>query len=234
MIKSLLPLLLLLSSSFTTPFNASNNLVESEYQKVHIQLKEKYGTNKSFVNDLEFAALVTLSYYPELKDTKIKFKLKNTKTTMATRPGFQSFFTKKNNRTYIVYVDKEVKGNNGLLVVDVPFNAKVGLIAHEFEHILKYEQMNLMQIAKLGIHYANQDFKTTFERDTDRRVVERGLGWQLRDWAEYSMERCNASHHYKMYKKNVYLDQAQIVNAMSEIKLYDRFFEDDEDILVTK
>lgn len=55
-------------------------------------LKAKYGNHKTLIADYEKQMLIALSYFPELKDTKIKFRLKNRETPLSTRPKVVSMF----------------------------------------------------------------------------------------------------------------------------------------------
>lgn len=46
-----------------------------------------YGTNKTLLEEYADILIVALSYYPELRDTHIKFEYSNEQTTMACRPS---------------------------------------------------------------------------------------------------------------------------------------------------
>jgi len=174
------------------------------------KLRAQFGANKCFLPELEFAALIALNHFPELKETSIQFKYSNIRTTMATRPTISSLLGKKSKRTYVIYVDKKIKKNNGILAEEVPFNALVGLIGHEFQHISEYEGKTAYEIASLGVKYCNKKFKKKFECETDHAIIGRGLGWQLRDWAAYAMVYSSASDKYKNYKKENYLSPDKI------------------------
>lgn len=203
-----------------------NRILAPEMYEDHIDnIRDTYGKNKVFLEDLEVASLIALTFYPELVDTKIQFKRSNIKTTMATRPTMGSAMKNKSKRLYTIHVDNDLVGNDGLVVDDqIPFNALVGLIGHEYAHILDYESMSMWQITKMGSKYSSKKFKMALERKIDRVTINRGLGWQLRDWAEYSMETCNASSAYKAFKKRTYLNKNQIVDFMEQNETYDQSF----------
>ncbi len=211
---------LIMSCSFTTKKNPQRLYTKTDSLSKIDQLRNKFGVNKQFIPELELAALVSLNHFPELKETSIEFKFKNIKTTMATRPTVSSLFGKKSKRTYVIYVDEKIKDNNGVLTNEVPFNALVGLIGHEYQHIVEYEGKSALQIANLGIKYCNKKFKKKFECETDHAIIDRGLGWQLRDWAAHAMVHSSASDKYKAYKKENYLSPDEISNLILKDKSY--------------
>jgi len=45
-------------------------------------------------------------------------------------------------------------------------------------------------------------------------TIERGFGWQLKDWAHYSMEKSFDSEKYKEFKRKVYLDRHEIFRLL--------------------
>lgn len=188
---------------------------EKNYEK----LKKEFSNNKLFFDDIELAALVALSFYPELLDVNIKFLKTDIKTTMETRPKINSVFGKRDNRKYIIYVDNKVNNKFGVLIDNVPFNGLIGLIGHELAHIVDYEKMGVMKLTSLACNYSNDKFKEKFEKDIDVKTIKRGLGWQLHDWADYAMEKSMASKEYKSYKKKFYLQPAEI-HRYIEKRLY--------------
>ena len=205
---------LLLGTTSAAFFNPSGIPKKSEFYFQLNELREKYGYNKSFIKELELASLIALSYFPELSKTMIRFKRSNIKTTMATRPSLGSFFKSKANREYVIYVDDKIVNQEGILVDQVPFNALVGLIGHEYQHILDYTKMSALEIIGLAPKYCFRKFKRKFENETDKAIIERGLGSQLMDWAQYSMHECDASEEYKNFKKENYLSKTEIINIM--------------------
>ncbi len=207
-------------SSFTTELSPQKSYSKADYQLDVLKLRAQLGTNKSFIPELELAGLIALHHFPELKETTIQFKYSNIKTTMATRPTLSSLCGDQSKRVYIIYVDKKIKKNNGLLANEVPFNALIGLIGHEYQHISDYEEKTAAEIASLGIKYCNKKFKKKFECETDHAIISRGLGWQLRDWAVYDMVHSPASDKYKAYKKENYLTPDEISNLILQNKHY--------------
>lgn len=156
------------------------------------------------------AARIALSYYPELKNTRIIFREKNIKTTMATRPRMDFLFHHKGKRVYCIFFDTKVKNEDGLLPSEVPFNALIGLIGHELAHVIDYEHKSAIGIVSTGIRYMGHHYREKLENATDRETISRGLGWQLYDWSEFVLEAPDVSEKYREYKEKYYYDPAQL------------------------
>ncbi|PSK85519.1 hypothetical protein [Prolixibacter denitrificans] len=156
------------------------------------------------------AARIALSYYPELKNTRIIFREKNIKTTMATRPRMDFLFHGKGKRVYCIFLDTKVKNEDGLLPSEVPFHALVGLFGHELAHIIDYKHKSAIGIVTTGIRYMGHHYREELENATDRETISRGLGWQLYDWSEFVLEAPDVSEKYREYKEKYYYDPAQL------------------------
>ena len=182
-----------------------------------------YGTNKKFVKDYKEQCLLALSYYPELKEVKIKFKYsRRENTTMACRPSAGTFLGYK--RSYRILINKN-KHFDGIHLEHIPFNAQIGIISHEIAHIVDYENSTIKEIIRTGINYLNETKKKTYEHFIDLIVIEKGLGWQLYDWAVFSMKDSqHATESYKEFKRNTYMNPQQIIQEMKMINCYNQFF----------
>lgn len=182
-----------------------------------------YGTNKELVKDYKEQCLLALSYYPELKEVKIKFKYsRRENTTMACRPSIRTFLGHR--RSYCILINKN-KHFEGIHLEHVPFNAQIGIISHEISHIVDYEISTIEEIIRIGISYLNKAKKKTYEHFIDLIVIEKGLGWQLYDWAIFSMfDSPHATEFYKEFKRDTYMNPEQIIQEMRIINCYNPFF----------
>ena len=72
------------------------------------------------------------------------------------------------------------------LLRSLPFDAQVGILAHELGHVAYYHQLNLLQFGKWGLSYLREDdFHVAHERTTDLMPVYHGLGSQIYQYAYY-------------------------------------------------
>ncbi|CAG5076878.1 peptide chain release factor-like protein [Parvicella tangerina] len=176
-------------------------------------LRKAVGEHKTFIPEYELASLVALMHYPELKDTKIEFKTKSLSSTMAARPKGLNVFRRKGKRLYVVIINntEDVK----VPVDSVSFNAKVGVIGHELAHILDYESKCSLRVMGNGIGYSSKKFRARFERATDQRTIDHGLGWQCYDWSHYVYHYKHTPKEYLEYKKKTYMSYEEIQEQLN-------------------
>ncbi|OBX25222.1 hypothetical protein A9996_10855 [Gelidibacter algens] len=125
---------------------------ESITKKEISNLKSSYGNNKTILKDFETQTLKALSYFPELKDIKIKFRLKNRTTPLATRPSFFSLLRSAKNRTYIITVSKQSNAElDTIALKNLKFNAQIGVIGHELSHISDYLNRGFLKMNSIGL-----------------------------------------------------------------------------------
>lgn len=171
-------------------------------------LKVLYGENKTFISGYELPSLIALSYYPELKETTIVFKLADEESTGKTTIGFTSFF--KDRRKYIIYINKSKK-RTGFLLNEAPLNAQIAVIGHELSHVLDFTGKNILGLIKWGIKYLDKKHRRAIDRNTDISTIEHGLGRQLYEWSVYALNNPNLSVAYKKARKTYYLQPEEIL-----------------------
>lgn len=213
--KNLLVILLLAMSNYSVSQLIAPRLYSEVLMMPKLDsLREVCGKNKTFIPEFELASLVALMHYPELKETKITFIEKSLSSTMAARPkGFQ-VFRSKGRRLYVIIINTtdEVK----VPVDGVSFNAKVGVIGHELAHVLDYETKSSLKVVANGIGYASKKFRAKFERATDQRTIDHGLGWQCYDWSHYVYHYKNTPKEYLEYKKKTYMSYEEIEEQLKD------------------
>ncbi len=183
-------------------------------------LRKLYGTRKFIAKEFELQTLIALSYFPELKNMVIDFKYQDIGTTMACRPDVISVVRGRSGRFYNIFIDNNATDTGNILLKDVPFNAQVGVIAHELCHILDYEKMSSGDLIKMGVEYSQKKNRADIEKRVDRLTIKRGLGWQLWDWSDFILNRSKATVAYKYYKKKTYLSPEEIKIEMLKDKQY--------------
>ncbi|MEQ8314550.1 MAG: hypothetical protein RL839_14880 [Gammaproteobacteria bacterium] len=181
----LLLALLLASSS-----QAQTIAVKREYREVEERLRYEellaaYGNNKELPPGFELQALLALSHYPALRDVRIRFVVDDVDIPLSSRPHWASMLRSAKNRTYLVVIDSQREsGRQALILANQPFNAQVGIIGHELAHTVYYLNRSFFGIVGDALCQLG-DCRVAFERATDKRLVEYGLGWQRFDHAMY-------------------------------------------------
>ncbi len=187
-----------------TNFNGQEKLPSYDKLIIPINLKE--------------AAYIAIKYFPELKNVDIEVIHTNTKTTMETRPVIGSLFSKR--RKYKIFVDTTVENNFGVLVSEVPLDAKIGLFGHEFAHILDYENKSFLELMKIGRIYLNKGDIRSYETFIDQLAIQRGLGLYLKAWSDFVLNHSNASEEYKNYKRKNYLTSEEIQKSIDLVSIF--------------
>lgn len=203
---------------FTCTFCQSNGQIEvmdsSTYLSKLDSIKLKFSQNKTVLNEYELVTFIALSYYPELMGSRINFKKAKIKTTLNARPTLGSLlFRSKKDRNYVIRINQEIQ-DSVINFNAIPFNAKVGLLGHEFGHILDYKDKTIFQVTKRLLAYSSKKTKAKFEKEIDMITIKKGLGWQLYAWANYVLNQSNAAMKYKVFKKEIYLTPLQILNII--------------------
>jgi len=182
--------------------------------KQHKELHELFGFNKLLIKELEYSSLIALSFFNELDSTRIEFRKKSIKTTLNVRPTVSSlFFRKKAKRKYIIRINDNVNTPD-ITVDEVPFNAQIGLLGHEFCHIVDYQSRNFFQVIGRLFSYTSKKSKERFEKEIDQLTISKGLGWQLYDWSYYVLHTSDATNEYKNFKKQIYLEPDEIISII--------------------
>jgi hypothetical protein len=150
-------------------------------------LKQLIGTNKGLPEGFEEAACIAYSAYPELKDAGIDMILTQDGAPMESTFDLSTLLIPWKQRRYrITLNDSPESYFDPILLRALPFDAQVGILAHELGHVAYYDKLNVLQIAKWGIMYLWDDaFRATHERTTDLMPVYHGLGSQIYQYAYY-------------------------------------------------
>ncbi|MDA3882904.1 MAG: hypothetical protein PF481_06445 [Bacteroidales bacterium] len=193
----------------------SRYIDSSQYVSKIDSLNDLYGENKVLLPEYKLVILIALSYYPELSDADIVFTEKKISTTLNSRPNLFSLpFKHRNKRSYIIRINNQ-KRDSVIHLLSAPFNAKVGVFAHELAHIVDYESRNIFRLFSRLLDYVTPKSKAKYEKEIDTIVIERGLGWQLYDWAYFVLRHSHATRSYKKFKRSIYLTPQEIRNLIN-------------------
>ena len=175
-------------------------------------LKNIYGNHKEFIPEYELQSLVALSFYPELVNTKISFRLSDKESVAKTTMTFLSIFN-SSNKHFIIYINNN-KSRTGLLLRDAPFIGQVGAIGHELAHVVDFQKKNFLQMACWGTKYILKKGRINAERKTDRSTIEHGLGPELYNFVDYVLNHSSANNKYKKFKRLNYLSPDEILHLI--------------------
>lgn len=191
-------------------------------------LKSKFGNHKTLIADYENQILIALSYFPELKDTKIKFRLKNRETPLATRPTLFSMFRSAKKRTYIISIsEKSTNYLDAIVFRNLNYNAQIGVLGHELCHVSDYLNKGFGKMCNVAaIEIFSKKAVDKFEFDTDLNSINHGLGYQLLDWSinvRENLKRVNwlgAVNLTADEKSERYMNPSTITAILSKHPLY--------------
>jgi hypothetical protein len=144
-------------------------------------LRKEFSRNKEIPAEYEKEILAALSHYPELKDTKIKFKLTNHHPVpYGTTPSLDSVFKSPSDRRYTISIlEKAKEPEESALVCNLPFEARIGVIGHELAHVAQFQSCSRFGLASLLASYAIPFFRKRIEKGADKRTIFHGLGKEL-------------------------------------------------------
>ena len=149
-------------------------------KQVIIDSLQKFGNKKVIPQQFEKPILTALSYFPELKDVHIIFKIKKAHTGLATKPNFAGVFKRKDHRTYIITISNEtIDTLKPLLLQNLTFEQQVGVIGHELSHVTDFNSKNFPQTIGVGIGHISKRYLDKMEFNTDRICIQHGLGQYL-------------------------------------------------------
>jgi hypothetical protein len=175
------------------------------YSSILDSLQRVFDHNKTVPEEHKTVIYTALSFFPELDSTKIVFKEKSIRTTMNVRPTISSMiFRSRENRKYVIRMNNAKRPGRPLFE-DAPFNARVGILGHEFAHIIDYKNQGFFGMGRRAISYLFRKSKARYENEIDAYTVERGIGWQLYDWKNYVIQDSEASKKYLRFKKRIYM-----------------------------
>ena len=173
----------------------------------------KYRVNKTLPSGYIAEFSIALSYFPELRNTRIVVRKKNIRTTLSARPAFGSCFKKKENRTYYITIDTLHNKKHGLFE-DLHTIARVGVIGHELSHISEYSKRGFFGMIGYGIAYGI--CRRRIEHRTDRITIEHRMGWQLHDYAVIAFNPDVTGKKFVRYKKRYYYTPEELLELIKK------------------
>lgn len=177
-------------------------------------LKREYSNKKKMPAGLEKPILIALSYYPELKDVKIVFKVRKSRSPLKSKPDFfDTFLRQAKKRKYIIVVSsKPMRYLEHVKYSVLNFNAQVGVMGHELSHVSDFSGKNLKGI--LGMAFSNLSHHSLdkLEFNTDRETIEHGLGFQLLAWSNAVRDTANFKKYTGVHE--IHFEQLREIEEM--------------------
>jgi hypothetical protein len=127
---------------------------------------------------------------------------------------------RKNRRYKIKLNDKHNTHFDAILLRSLPFDAQVGILAHELGHIAYYHKLNVFQFGKWGLSYLIDDaFHASHERTTDLMPVYHGLASQIYQYAYYVRNDSSCRELYqrgKEFMDKYYMTDRELKDLMKK------------------
>lgn len=199
--------------------------LEANAQQPIDSLLRHYGSNKVLPPGYEQQALLALSAYPELASVAITFELTIDSAPMEATFDYATLLGRGRHRAYRILLNDGHNAMEPILLRNLPFDAQVGILAHELGHVAYYHKHSSLQLAKWGLSYLwSEDFRARHERSTDMAPVYRGLGWQILAYALYVRTDASTRPFYEQYGA-VFMDKfyhtpAEIKAEMQRLAVY--------------
>jgi len=217
---------LVLASSCLNAVEPVRQYIQSEQESRYETLLAEYGNNKELPEGYELQALLALSHYPELRDVKIRFVLKDVGIAISSRPHWTGVFKGAKKRSYLVVIDTEREGPRpSLILKNQPFNAQVGILGHELAHTVYYLDRSFFGVSGDGFCQLTA-CRVKFERETDLRLIDYGLGWQRFDHSMF-LRTSNISDAERAFNaegaSGAYMSPRELLENMKASGIYGDF-----------
>jgi hypothetical protein len=145
-----------------------------------------FGHRKKLPPGYEIQALEALAYFPELKKTPVRFRLKPSLMTAKTRPGLLSSVLPRAWRTYLIVISSKTSALlTPISIQELPREAQTGLLGHELSHVADFSKKNLLQSLRDLFGHLSPRYLDRMEYHTDWIAIHHGLGNNLRAWSAY-------------------------------------------------
>lgn len=181
--------------------------------------------NKIIPIEFKDAIHIAFQYYPELNKTGINLRVKKIISPLAARPTFWAIFRKASKRKYIITISSSTNAKlTPILLKNLGFNSQVGVIGHELGHISFYQSKRGIYFIRLALMHLSKRAIDKFEFDTDKRVIDHGLGFQLLSWSieirgKLGLKQWGGSNSREAIRER-YMNPLTIMNYMNTLPIY--------------
>ena len=182
----------------------------------------QFGQNKQIPAVIEKTVLKALSFYPELKNTRISFIFKTNirSSVMQAQPVFLSLLGKRKNRRYRINISQQFKLiSSQMPIQQIPDEVMAGWIGHELGHILDYEGRSNVGMVSFGYrYYFFPNYVKRAEMVADSFAVERGMGDYIVATKRFILDHAELPEAYKDKIRRLYLSPDVIVEQVRKLE----------------
>lgn len=183
----------------------SKDLSYPAFDSIYLQ---QFSYNKSIPNVYANEILTALSYFPELKKDKIKFRIKRRFVPLATKIKPISILKPRGQRSFVITISNwTIEKYKPILFANLSFSSQVGVLGHELSHVVDFKERSFKSLVGLLTGQFSKRYLDRMENNTDKRCIEHGLGYQLLAWSEEVHLKLN--HKTKIEKISMKSDKIQ-------------------------
>lgn len=176
--------------------------------------------NKIIPEYIKTEATKALSFYPELKDVPIEFKLtkKNSSSVMKAQPRFLSLFKNKKHREYIIFISRHFDIQKMELHTSfIPQKVLIGWLGHELGHIMDYHNRGSINLIGFGLGYLlSNNFVRKAEITADKFAIRHNMTEYILETKNYILNHTELSQKYKEKIKRLYVSPEQVLEFVNE------------------
>jgi len=170
--------------------------IKDSFTEEHFnELKKEFGNKKQYPPQFEKQILLALSFYPELKNTPILFRIRIRHTALNTRATWAGVFESPGKRYFVITIsDSSEAMLMPFIFKNVSFNSQVGVMGHELAHVSDFLKMTTGQIILHAIKSVSAKYIDRFEYNTDAICIAHGLGYQLLEYSSHVRQKMNREY----------------------------------------
>ena len=169
---------------------------------------------------LEHEIKTALSYFPQLKDVPIEFRFKKDikRSTMQAQPSIGSFFKKRKDRSYKIFISRKFKiTGREFMTKHIPSEILIGWIGHELGHILDYQNRSNLNLIQFGFNYlVSEKHIIEAEKAADVYAIKQGMSEYILKTKNFILNHAEISDKYKERMKRYYLSPEEIMQIVND------------------
>lgn len=176
--------------------------------------------NKIIPEYIKHEATKALSFYPELKDVPIEFKLtkKMSASVMKAQPKLLSLFKNKKNREYVILISRHFDIKKMELHTSyIPKEVLIGWLGHELGHIMDYHTRSSLNLIGFGLGYIfSNSYLRKAEQTADKYAIRHNMKDYILATKNYILNHTELSDRYKEKIKRLYVSPEQVLEFVNE------------------